>query len=208
MVRTDIDNQEEQKGLLDKMFRCDGRYAEKWRERDLLELWFIGLPTLWTKIVLDRPIPWQYAEYWTNKHGEWGHGQGRTNKHDRLGMAYAWWIKEEQKKIPDLILSDSPDFHGTVGDKRINGDIGNCSFPGALDALFRSTFHSLWISVLDYSTQIIVEFNYAPHSYIGGNGLTALPGFGTREQFFNECFFCPECGKYSLDPKAIDYVLL
>ena len=119
---------------------------------------------------------------WVSVNKAWGHSGGSTTAHNHLGEGYAGWINRlGGNKVFDFWLDDSPDFGFKLrcGEKKhyinnfghkynypgyvtVRGDIGKCTplafWHGLNGGLYPG---SLWISVIDAWTQIVIEFHYS-----------------------------------------------
>lgn len=83
-------------------------------------------------------------------------GWDHCGNHPEIGELYWNWFF--WKGLGTIQFSDSPDFHGTIGDKLFFGDIGKVS--ASTFALTQKGMgsHDLWISILDNGRRhIIVE---------------------------------------------------
>lgn len=153
----------------------------------------IEAPVHWNLITLEQPLEEEWAAMWAARRGKWHHaGAG----HNALGMAFAWWALYQHQTLDELELVDSPDLVGRLANHRVHGDIGECS-PGALlEGLRFSSWHDLWISVLDWNEQLVLEFDYN----IGGiihQPLLEIFNTVTGEKRLSEAdlrdiYFCPE----------------
>ena len=82
-------------------------------------------------------------------------------------MAYAQWA-EDTKTLRGVNLSDSPDFRAFCGDQIVAGDIGKCSYHGALEGIESlNSEYPLWVTVVSPERQVLVEFSYNPAVMIG-----------------------------------------
>jgi len=110
----------------------------------------------WT-LITGAGVKREWAKMYVDKYGRWMHSAGYTEAHNNLGMAWAWWANE-YSRFDKLFLSDSPDIYGELEGQRVIGDIGQCTYIAWCDGIMGSFgFHDLWISVLDYDTQVVVE---------------------------------------------------
>jgi hypothetical protein len=200
-----ISGESERRSLLSRMVRFEdqeGVPAWKW-ERRFYE-WTIVLPSRWFLIRLPKPIPRQYADYWSSDQGEWAHGS-RRGAHEELGMSFAWWATENTV-LENVSLADSPDVSARFLGRRVEGDIGCCS-PWAFTTGLRCLgFHSLWISVLDASTQVLVEFRYGIGAFLAyslGYGITrGYSSQAERDSAIRAAFWCPEHTEWVLPQQA------
>ena len=174
-----------------------------------LEQWLIEFPVHWSILELYQPISSSWADIWIAKHGPWYHGGHSQEAHNRLGMAYAAFMTEsEYGTLDSITLQDSPDFVGHLGDKRIMGDVGDCSALAMFNALGSFFFHDLWVSVLGDRTQVILEFWYGPGA-LRADLLGFRGGFGgppTKQQVSNcvrSAFYCPDCDMWTIDAASV-----
>ena len=161
-------------------------------------------PTVMTVLSLDKPIPMELAEKWKSEYGEWEHKTGK--KHNLLGMAFGYWMKETKNIV--IELSDSPDFYGEfpIDQNKIIGDIGKATFPALLNGLRQLTFHNLWISVLDEKTQVIIEFFFSIEDLLNPPWTFYNSPNNDNEIFsqIKKVYYCPLCQKWSITKSSID----
>lgn len=138
--------------------------------------WITEFP--WRMTFVENPYPKileSFSKLWECQFGKWQHGDKKRSTHNTLGMAYAWWITHIQN-IRKFDLSDSPDLYGEIKHDNGNyyslwGDIGICTPCAFLTAMKTMQAGDLWVSVLSYETQVILEpcFDFATvlHSDFG-----------------------------------------
>jgi hypothetical protein len=206
-----VENETEKKALLSEMVRFQsdlGISGIGWMETFTKLL--IELPTAW--FIVKKPLQEKYAELWEQKYGKWSHGSGNTESHNKLGMAYAWWAVHEVNSLSDIKLSDSPDFSGSMplpDDMhdlpmmvRICGDIQKCSPVAMFKGLTTLNFHDVWISVVDWDTQIFVQFGYSVARYIQINRWSRLGKIDDYQRAIQKTFFCKGCNEWSIAEKS------
>lgn len=161
---------------------------------------------------------------YTSKYGQWSsHGARNTNinasTHNKLGMAFAWYMLN--KRIFDKVeLSDSPDFYALsqINNKdnnlqiNISGDVGKCTTIAIMQGLQRlENIHDLCISVLDWSTILVIEFLYSPSKYYkyklrtGTNSSKLLP-FNLNnftDKGLLEIFYCAYCMNWTIQDESL-----
>ena len=202
-----IKNEIEKKALLSDMVnfkRALSVSAIGWVE--YFSLMLVELPTAW--FVINEPLKDEFADLWIEGYGRWKHSGGRTGAHNRLGMAYAWWALHEVKGLDEIHLSDSPDFrgvmttpanmHGTPTRVSVRGDIGKCTPVAMLFSLRSLSFHDVWISVLDWETQIFIQFGYSPGRFISYRIDSLVSGIDDHFQAMKDIFFCEGCDEWSI----------
>ena len=85
---------------------------------------------------------------------------------------------------------------------RVCGDIKKCT-PVALVAALKSlNFHDVWISVLDWDTQVFIQFGYSPAQYGLFNISTQLGRIRDYEQTMKDIFFCEGCNTWSISEES------
>lgn len=201
-----IDNVSVKKLLLGEMVRGRnqlGVSAMEWMER--FHTYTVKLPVVWTRVT-GIELPRSFSNRWAESHGEWDHGTRRTgvrSNHNALGMAYAWWSTHEHKRLEEFCLSDSPDFRAKCGGKTVSGDIGQCT-PMALNQGLHMMIepHSLWISVLDWDTQIILEFQYSVGLLITNTIDAAMSPDFDRERALRDVFWCEDCNEWAVPEES------
>lgn len=167
-----IENKEEQEYILGDIIvpenRGSGSIFDQLRH---LKHVLIDMPTTWS--IIDTPIKKEYTMLYKSKYGTWSHGNRYSGTHNNLGMAFAWY-RLRKKIFSNIELSDSPDFHATSEIQssddllqiNISGDIGRCTTIAIMQGLQRlENIHDLWLSVLDWSTILVIEFHYSPSIY-------------------------------------------
>jgi hypothetical protein len=211
-IHQTITSDVEKKALLgDEMVRLQpalGVSTIGWLEtfKELL----IELPTVWH--VVNAPLQEDFADLWMERHGEWQHGSGRTKAHNRLGMAYAWWALYEVGGLSEINLSDSPDFsgskplptdmHNTPATVRVCGDIGKCTPVALFTGLTTLRFHDVWISVINWETQVFIQFGYSPSAYRSYKIWSRLRKDYDHYQAVRGIFFCEGCNEWSITEKS------
>lgn len=167
----------------------------------------INMPTAWS--LVDIPLKEEYMMLYKDKYGIWPHGTRNTGTHNNLGMAFTWYTLNK-KIFNEIELSDSPDFHATpeiegsddLSQINISGDIGRCTTIAIMQRLQRlENIHDLWLSVLDWSTILVVEFHYSLSIYYNCKLRTRtsssksllfhLNNFTDKE--LAEIFYCTHC---------------
>jgi hypothetical protein len=181
-----------------------------------IEFMLLTMPTTWT--VIDEPgIRPEFAELWANRYGEWDHMGGYTPAHNQLGMAFAWWALHERAHFSEITLADSPDIravmpHPPTGDIvhnpiAVRGDIGRCSPLALAETLGHvggiDNIHDLWISVLDWRTHVVVEFQYSREAYFRYTRFAQY----SPDLALKKTFSCENCGKWMLDQDSREKVL-
>ena len=192
-----IDDEAERRDWLEQMVRFQNQTGTRaWRWEESLRFFTVDLPAKWWLLKLKEPIDAGFADLWAKEHGEWRHKSYR-GPHETLGMAYAWWATKNSG-LKKLQLADSPDLSAECGNRRAAGDIGRCSPLAFLEGLRSLEFHSLWISVLDESTQILVEFLYHPGWFIVYNVQYGLGLSTNRDAAIGKAFWCSHCKRWSV----------
>jgi len=167
---------------------------------------FMGLG-VWTVIEKKGCLQHDWADLYEDKYGKWNHSNGYTLQHNRLGESWAWWAIEHAG-FKNVTLTDSPDIRADIDSRRLIGDVGQCTYMAWMDGAGCLGFHDLWVSVLDYDTQVIIE----PHAHIGlfRSAKIALLLEGKhdddaeiRERYVRDIFFCPKCKIYHYDPDVV-----
>ncbi len=156
----------------------------------------------WTRIELDEPLPESYALSWENKHGRWEHNGNTTASHNELGMAFAWWSVYEQHNLDTISLTDAPDIRGTIGNHCFSGDIGRCSPMALHEGLLSLCAHDLWITVIDWSTQLVLEPKYNIGVLLSNSVNRGIRGKNLSEDTIKNAFFCKECKEWAISPQA------
>lgn len=168
-------DENEREHLFNSMFECRGEWDSLMGK--LLKTLMLNLPTHWTVVDLETPIDLELANKWCSRRGNWSHGITESKHHNTLGMAYAQWA-EDTKTLRGVNLSDSPDFRAFCGDQIVAGDIGKCSYHGALEGIESlNSEYPLWVTVVSPERQVLVEFSYNPAVMIGeirGEALSQL----------------------------------
>ena len=215
-MSTQVNDVREKKWLLSQMvdFRnAGGASSVEWMEYFVSLL--INMPTRWTRESL--ALKDDFADRWRGTHGEWLHSAGNTVAHNWLGMAYAWWSVYEAKEVTKIQLADSPDFsgpsrlstdpsHSQYAPIWIYGDIGQCgpaAMAEALHSLVR--IHSIWISVIDWNTRVVVEFLYNLSNFQMINSI-----FGERRHTIaiaRDVFYCGGCKKWSIPQNEAEHLI-
>ena len=157
--------------------------------------WYMSFG-VWTVLETAR-LKMEWAELYRERFGEWGHGGGRTRAHNRLGEAWGWWALN-WGGFERVQLADSPDLDGELGGRRVIGDVGQCTFMAWMDGVRGLRPHDLWVSVLDWGTQVIVE----PQVEIGlmpAARMAVMLGLETQEEAMEEVFVCREHGESHVD---------
>ena len=213
-----VDNKEEQKYLLGGIIVPENRgSASIFDQLSHLEHMLINMPTTWS--LMDIPLNNGYTILCGDKYGKWSHGIRDTGTHYNLGMAFAWYMLFKYIFIK-IELTDSPDFHTitkikSTGNKlkiNISGDIGKCTTIAIMQGLQRlENIHDLWISVLDWSTILVIEFLYNPSTYYNyklrtrTNSSKLLPfhlnDFTDKE--LSEIFYCAYCKDWTIDNESL-----
>lgn len=206
-----ITSESEKKDLLCEMVRFQPDYGVsgiKWME-SFTEL-LITMPTVW--YLVNVPLRDEYADFWIRKYGEWKHGSGRTQAHNRLGMAYAWWALHEANGLEEIHLSDSPDFwgtmqlsaevHGTNTISRVCGDVGKCSPVAMLDGTRALRFHDIWISVTRWDQQVLVQFGYNVAEFQSLKLWGPMGKVQDYSKVTEDIFFCKHCNEWSITDES------
>lgn len=181
----------------------------------------VAFPTAWYELNLKNPLTDEMAQKWASSHGEWKHGTGNSGEHNRLGMAYAWWVTYEVGGLLNINLGDSPDFRGTIllhnerhkenKVAKVCGDIGKCSFLAFNNGFMNLGFHSCWISVLNPQKQILVEFGYNPEELHRRSLFGAWwarredPTYSSADDL-REIFYCEECKSWSVTEDSLQRI--
>lgn len=174
----------------------------------------VFLPTTCYELELEKPLTEEMTNKWLYDHGEWKHGSGNSGAHNRLGMAYAWWATNNIEGL-NIALGDSPDFCGTTlhGMHRehdfanVAGDIGVCSFLAFNNGFMNLGFHSYWISVLNPTKQILIQFNYNPNElhrrglFGSWQGRKENLNYSSSEDI-HKIFYCRACEKWSISEES------
>jgi hypothetical protein len=199
-----LDNDSDKLDFLRKMLSpFDVRSAET--QLRFLRHVLVEMPTIWS-IVDGTEVRPEFAKLWADRYGEWDHCRGRTRDHNQLGMAYAWWALHEHAVFSEISLSDSPDIRAVMLRSKsddslrevctVQGDIGRCTPLAICNALqgALSKIHDLWISVLDWRTHVVVEFNYSPSAYCHKRWHDYSPDVALKK-----IFFCETCHAWTID---------
>lgn len=212
MLYKEINDNQEKLDLLGDMVRLQnqiGVSSFEWALR--IKHWLIEMPTKWTLLEAEGLLNKKMADLWIEENGIWEHSHSKITQHNLLGMAYAWWASNENPGIKELYLSDSPDFSGTFNNESVikssfHGDIKSCTPNAIMNGLtYIVKIHDVWISVLDWNRQVIIEFYYAPSSWIKSNleGLFSQELTDTRiNAKLEDVFFCKGCNTYHIDKQA------
>lgn len=212
MLYKEINDNQEKLDLLEDMVRLQnqgGVSSFEWALR--IKHWLIEMPTKWTLLEADGLLSKKMADLYIKENGIWEHSHGKINQHNLLGMAYAWWASNENPAIEEIYLADSPDFTGSFNNDSViksifHGDIGICTPNAILNGLtYLAKIHDVWISVLDWNRQVIIEFYYAPSFWIKSNleGLFEQESTDARVNAkLEDVFFCKGCNIYHIDKQA------
>ncbi len=206
-----IETEDEKIDLLERMVSFQsvpGVSGMKWMKTFTNLL--IELPTIW--FVVNESLQEQYATLWSDKYGKWSHGSGNTKAHNKLGMAYAWWALHEVGGLDEIVLQDSPDIRGQMQipegmhklpmTVNVRGDIGKCTPVAMLNGLKILNYHDVWISVIDWHTQVFIQFGYSPAQY-------QLIKFSKKvwknddcEGMVKKAFYCEDCKEWSVTEES------
>jgi len=129
-------------------------------------------------------------------------------------MAFAWWALHEHAVFSEMMLADSPDIRavmprpvtngGVEETVTVRGDIGRCSPLAVLQGLNNlCNIHDIWLSVLDWRTHVVVEFNYSPSSYLSYKRSPECP----PDVALRKIFFCETCGAWTIDQDSRERTL-
>lgn len=211
LMNRPIENEDEKIDLLERMIRFQsdlGVSGMKWMKtfNNLL----IELPTLW--FIVNEPLKEEYSTFWEYKYGNWPHGSGNTKAHNKLGMAYAWWALHEVSSLDEIVLQDSPDIRGRMNIPEgihespmmveVRGDIGTCTPVAMLNGLKILSFHDVWISVLDWHTQVFIQFGYSPVQYQQIKFSRKLWNNDDYESNVKKVFYCEDCREWSVTEES------
>ncbi len=195
--QTTISSESEKRSLLGEMVRFENQLGlPGWKWQRILYGLTIVLPTRWVVVRLEEPLQPRFADYWACEHGEWTHST-RRGPHEELGMAFAWWAMRNTV-LENLDLADSPDIRGKYCGKPVVGDVGQCSPWAFITGLRCVGFHSLWISVLDKSTQVLLEFRYSPSAVVAYNLRGGFTSESERQEAIKTAFWCPDHAEWVL----------
>ncbi len=202
-----IEGEREKKFLLDSMINF----------QPALGLSTVECAQALTELLIEMPVAWftvkeqlkeEFADLWVEKYGEWKHGSGNAKKHNKLGMAYAWWALHKVEGLSDIELSDSPDFSGSMplvlgkhkssAKANVWGDIGKCTPTAIFNGLMVLNIHDIWISVIDWETQIFLQFGYSPARYRHLKLWAGISKPADYSKATREIFFCEECDEWSI----------
>lgn len=214
-----VKNEEEQKYLLGEIIVPENRgSASIFDQLSHLQHMLIDMPTTWS--VIDIPLQREYTRLYTSKYGQWSHGTRNaiTSTHNKLGMAFARCMLNK-KIFNKLELSDSPDFDAVseinYKDKNsqinISGDVGKCTTIAIMQGLQRlENIHDLWISVLDWSTILVIEFLYNPSTYYKyklktrtNSNLLPLHLNNFTDKELSEIFYCGYCKDWTIQDESL-----
>jgi hypothetical protein len=161
---------------------------------------------------VNEPLKEEYATLWEHKYGQWSHGSGNTKEHNKLGMAYAWWTLHEVGGLDEIVLQDSPDIRGRMQvpegmhespmTVEVYGDIGKCSPMAMINGLQILNFHDVWISVIDWHTQVFIQFGYSPREYQQIKFSRKLWKNKDCEGMVKKAFYCEGCKEWSINEKG------
>jgi len=213
-----IKNKEEQEYLLGDIIVPENRgSASIFDQLRHLKHVLIDMPTTWS--IIDIHLKKEYTVLYKSKYGIWSHGNRNTGTHNNLGMAFAYYTLNKNI-FSKIELSDSPDFYAVSVIKKIDdnsqiniaGDIGRCTTIAIMQGLQRlENIHDLWISVLDWSTILIIEFLYSPSVYYNyklrtmPRSLKLLPfhlnNFTDKE--LAEIFYCTYCKQWAIQDVSL-----
>lgn len=213
-----VENKEEQEYILGDIIVPENRGSASIFEQ-LRHLKHVLIDMLTTWSIINTTIKKEYTMLYKSKYGTWSHGTRNTGTHNNLGMAFAWYGLNK-KIFNNIELSDSPDFqviseiNNTNGKSQINisGDIGRCTTIAIMQGLQRlEHIHDLWISVLDWTTILLIEFHYCPSVYYSyklrtkTNRSNTLPihlnNFTDKE--LTEIFYCPHCKQWAIQDESL-----
>lgn len=213
-----IENKEEQEYILGNIIVPENRGSSSiFDQLRHLKHVLIDMPTTWS--VIDIPLKKEFTKLYETNYGTWSHGTRNTGTHNNLGMAFAWYDLNKQI-FSNIELFDSPDFQAiseikkTEGISQINitGDIGRCTTIAIMQGLQRlENIHDLWISVLDWSTILLIEFHYSPSVYYSyklrtrTNFSNKLPihlnNFTDKE--LTEVFYCSHRKQWAIQDESL-----
>jgi len=213
-----IKNNEDQKYLLGEIIAPENRgSASIFDQLGHLEHMLINMPTTWS--LVDIPLKKEYMMLYKDKYGIWFHGTRNTGTHNNLGMAFAWYMLKK-RIFNEIELSDSPDFHATseiessddLSQINISGDIRRCTTIAIMQGLQRlENIYDLCLSVLDWSTILVIEFHYSPSIYYNHKLRTrtssskSLPfhlnNFTDKE--LAEIFWCTHCKRWTIQDESL-----
>ena len=214
-----IQSIEDQKYLLGDMLLAENRGRTSiFDQLEHLKHMLIDMPTTWS--IIDIPLKKEFSTLWELKYGKWLHGTRKVGTHNNLGMAFAWYMLEN-KAFREIALSDSPDFRAIFthmlngkSEQNINisGDIGRCTFIAIMQGLQRlENIHDLWVSVLDWSTIIVIEFHYSPSVYyhykLKTRPLSSILPFhlnNLTNKELTEIFYCNYCKQWTIQDKPLE----
>jgi len=116
-------------------------------------------------------------------------------------MAFAWYMLEN-KAFREIELSDSPDFHA-IFTHILNGK--------SEQNINLENIHDLWVSVLDWSTIIVIEFHYRPSIYyhykLKTRPLSSILPFhlnNLTNKELTEIFYCNYCKQWTIQDKSLE----
>ncbi len=202
-----VESEREKKFLLDSMIRFQPALGMSTVEcsQALTEL-LIEMPVAW--FIVKEQLKEEFADLWVEKYRKWEHGSGNAKDHNKLGMAYAWWALHKVEGLSDIELSDSPDFFGSMplilgkhkssAKSNVRGDIGKCTPTAIFNGLMVLDIHDVWISVIDWETQIFLQFGYSPSRYRHLRLSTGISKFTDYPEAIRKNFFCEVCDEWSI----------
>ena len=213
-----ITDNEEKKYLLGDIVIAENRGSTSiFDQLEHLNHMLIEMPTTWS--LVDIPLMKDHTMLYKSQLGIWSHGNRDTGSHNNLGMAFAWYALNKNI-FSNIELSDSPDFQATSKIKNANdilninisGDIGRCTTLAIMQGLQRlENIHDLWVSVLDWSNILIIEFHYSPSTYYSYKLRTridspaSLPinlnNFTDKE--LKEIFYCSHCETWTIKNESL-----
>lgn len=200
---TPIDDELERRDWLWEMVRFQDQAGTRaWRWEETLRFLTMDMPAKWWLLELKEPIDAAFANLWAEQQGEWRHKSYR-GPHETLGMAYAWWARQNSG-LRELTLGDSPDLSAKCGDRRAAGDIGHCSPLAFWEGLRRLEFHSVWISVLDEATQVLLELLYHSGRFITCDVQYKLGASIDRDEAIRRSFWCSHCKQWAVSERFRD----
>jgi len=206
-----VDNAEKKALLGDEMVRLRpalGVSTIAWAE--ILTELLIDLPTAWCRVNVE--LKDTFTHQWAARYGVWNHSAGKTRAHNKLGMAYAWWALHEVVGLSHIELSDSPDFrgtmilpesmHGSPTEVKVCGDIGRCTPVALSNGLRTLRLHDVWISVIDWESQVLIRFGYSPSEYLFHKMWSGLVEGYNHNEAIKRIFFCDGCNEWSITKKS------
>lgn len=147
-----IDDAIEFRDWIGKMATPSRQYGDQIGQMMTVSAWSgLCAMTLITPAVINANAS---AKRYIDSKGEWFHSAGRTVAHNWLGMA---WAQERIEQGVKIDLLDSPDIRGEIDGHLIAGDVGRCTYSAWFDGFRNLRRGDLWISVIDYDHEVVLE---------------------------------------------------